>query len=146
MKRKARTIIGLMTAMAILVGCFGGSELDIEKGEGIYLETLDKEGTIEKIQIKDKDVKAINEVLPDRVVHGSGFVFAEGGYRIVLVKQDEEVRLYPYCGADLSMMRVGDEGSDFFGLDDDSEDYETLKSILSKYLDLEQYSGIYEWD
>ena len=54
-------------------------------------ETVDENKNIKRSDVNDQhDVELFKKFLASKAVRDNGFVFAEGGYRIVLVKPDEK--------------------------------------------------------
>ena len=126
---------------------FFPASIDTADVTAVYLETVDKNKHVKRIDVKDqKDVELFKKTISGKSVRDSGFVFAEGGYRIVLVKPDKNLELYPYCGGDLSTIRIGSKGHLFCGPKEGSEEYVSLEKLLEKYLDLKKHDGIWAWN
>jgi len=119
-------------------------ELDLsdEQIKEVYIEGLaEDEKSVEKVSIEEADATIMKKILLEEEIYSDmGFVFAEGGYRIVMDTGKKLINFYPYCG-NASTIRVGDEGYDFIWLDD--ENTENLQIILDKYNSGRE--GIWDW-
>lgn len=141
------TAAGIVVLLA--VGIFSVI-LDSEAGtiagaESIYLETVHKSGTIERISInKQQDVKTLKEIFSQEPIRDEGFVFAKGGYRLTFESEEETLRLYPYCG-NFDKIRIGEKGHRYYSFSGESENAEKLEEVLGEYCNLSAYQGIYEW-
>jgi len=116
--------------------------LSDEQIKDLYIEVLaEDEKSVEKVLLEDGDAIKIKEMLLEEEIYSDrGFVFAEGGYRIVMDTGKELINFYPYCGSTL-MIRVGDSGEKFISKDDEKE--EELQKILDKYN--KGIEGIWDW-
>lgn len=116
--------------------------IETGKIETVYIEVLsENEKTVEKLIMEKKDADTIRKIILDaEVVSDEGFVFAEGGCRIVIYTGEDMVNFYPYCGG-VSTIRVGDSGSEFLWIEENEE--EEIQKILDKYVD--GHEGIWDW-
>ena len=77
------------------------------------------EKSVEKVAVEEEDIRAIKEIISgEDIVPDMGFVFAEGGYRIVVETEKGVTNLYPYCGDVSIYIRIGDDGFDYIGLEE----------------------------
>lgn len=145
MKRKifiAFVILGMAILLFGELRTFEGLDLSEEQIAEVYIEVIaEDEKSVEKLYIEDEDATVIKKILlKEESYSDNGFVFAEGGYRIVMDTEKEFVNFYPYCG-NTSTIRVGDEGYEFVWLD--GENAENLQIILDKYNCGRE--GIWDW-
>lgn len=111
----------------------------------ISIDVLNEEGTdFSRKELSQEDSKTIRKIIsPQIAIPDSGFVFAEGKYRIVLETLGAEIHMYPYCG-DTYVFRVGDKGSWLIELDLLAEEQaDTIAGIVNKYGI--RTSGMYDW-
>jgi len=121
---------------------YGLSGMKTEAVKAIQLEFLDKNGVM-KQRLEQKDQAFVTNLLVNgQQVSDEGFVFAEGGYRIVLNTESGNLNLYPYGGS-CSIIRVGEEGSSYLWLDDDEK--QDLEKVLNAYGNLDDDSGLHDW-
>lgn len=130
--------LALVMAGVILVKESG---MDTSKIVEVYLEYIDEDGSIERVQVTGSDdVEAIKVAFNAETTSDGASVFNEGGYRIIMAQPDKEWHLYP-AGGELDMVRVGDSGDKFIVADDVTE----LEDIISKYINTSDYKGTYDW-
>lgn len=144
-KKRYLALIGILAVIAVLYACtkYGNGVYEIGDAETIYLEVISKdEKSVEKVTVEEEDVRAIKEIITgEDIIPDNGFVFAEGGYRIVVETEDGVTNLYPYCGG-TSEIRIGDTGYDYVWLEENES--EKLQKIINKY-DIDR-EGIWVWD
>lgn len=145
MKKKVLMLF-IILGMGMLALLLGKREkamnLSDEQMKDVYIEVLaEDEMSVEKVSIEENDATVIKEMLLEEEIYSDrGFVFAEGGYRIVIDTGEEVIHFYPYCGVG-STIRVGDGGVDFIWLDD--KDAEKLNQIVDTYKGGRE--GIWDW-
>lgn len=139
--KKAFLLHGLCAML--LCSCTSRVEFDTEGIKAMSVDVLSAdENTIISIEFSEEDVTLIREMLSEqKQENDSGFVFAEGMYRINVQYDNNEVNLYPYCG-NASTIRIGDRGATYIELDE--EEQENLENILEKYIDIT--GGIWDWE
>ena len=137
-------ILCIICCICLLTSCTGETLVKKEEIKNIYIEIINEEDKkIDKIEIKEKDVDKIKEILSNEKTRGdSGFVFAEGKYRIILEKEASVIKMYPYCG-NIETIRVGDRSEKYIELKD--EEVKQLEEIVYKYIDDGKAVGIWEW-
>lgn len=140
---KKSLLLGILIISIICICSCGKTRNSTgEQVETLHIELISSDGkSVEKTIVDKRDSSKIEDIiLGEEIIPDDGFVFAPGGYRIVINTGKEVVYYYPYCD-DVSTIRVGDEGYDFIWLDD--EDAEKLEEILDKYN--EGREGIWDW-
>lgn len=121
---------------------YGLNGMNIEDIKEIQVEFLEQ-NSVMQLKLEQKDTYYVaNMLLKKQQMSDRGFVFAEGGYRVVLRTEFGHLNLYPY-GGDCSIIRVGDKGTSYLWLDDDTK--QKLEEILSAYMNIGEYSGLWEW-
>lgn len=136
-KDKVVFVIAIM-CMLILTACQSNT-IDIESVENIALQCMQDDGIALHVDVDGDNHERIKEILAEGTqVVDEGFVFAEGGYRILVEINDEYINLYPYCGQ-LSRLRIGEEGSNYIKLNEDA--VEELNDIIEQYITIK--TGIY---
>lgn len=110
--------------------------------EDLYIEVISlDEKSVEKVEMEKKDVDIIKKnIIGKEILTDQGFVFAEGGYRIVLKTKKEVINFYPYCGSAMQI-RVRDDGNDFLCIEESEE--KELQCIFDKYGS--GRDGIWDW-
>ena len=138
MKKKIILCVGILILGILLFG----KGLLVQK---ISIDVLNDKGTeFSRIELSQEDSKTIRKIIsPQIAIPDSGFVFAEGKYRIVLETFGIEIHMYPYCGS-TDTFRVGDKGNWLIELDLLTEGQaDTIAGIVNKYGI--STSGMYDW-
>lgn len=137
-------ILCLIGCIFLLTSCIGETLAKKEEINNIYIEIINEEDKrIDKIEIKEKDVEKIKDIISNKKTYvDSGFVFAEGKYRIVLENVDGNINLYPYCGG-MSTIRVGEKSDEYLALQE--KKLKQLEDVVNKYVNIDKVGGIWEW-
>lgn len=147
-RKKIIAAVSVLILLAVGIWCFlwGSGAEPITGVKKASIEVLEPSGTVREIPMNSsKDRKAIEQILSrEEAARDSGFVFAEGGYRIVLETEQETFYLYPYCG-DPDLIRIGAKGDEYYDFADEPEKGEQLANILGEYCNLEDYQGVFDW-
>ena len=137
-------ILFIICCIVLCTSCAKKIIVEQEKNKNIYIEVInEKSKKIDRIEFSKSDVAKVKNILLNKKSDiDSGFVFAEGKYRIVLENDDGTINLYPYCG-DISIIRVRDKSEEYVELTD--KEMEQLEDILDEYIDIDNVRGIWEW-
>lgn len=148
MARKMIFITGSIILLAVLLMyiILKPTPIDVENTQQIYIETIGEKNEIEKVVINsEEDTNCIKNILSGDTIKKFGFVFSEGGYRLVLIQGNKKQYLYPYCG-ELGIMRIGNKNSSYYEIEEDREDYKKLEKVINKYIVIDKYKGSFSWE
>lgn len=135
-------IVIVAVAAAIVAVNFNSHTNEIAEADQVYLDIEKKAQGYERTALNEEDAERIKSIFTGQdATKEPGFVFEKGKYRIVFKNKEKETFLYPYCG-ELTTIKLGERGVNYYFFRENSRDYDQLRSILNHYMEPDAMRGI----